>query len=191
MDLGRILKQAQRNRMHRRIPPPLIEEPARAIQMVKIILIRPAPPKRQLGNLKITPKMAGAVAMGLFIMRGPCLAVDEPLHGVLGVQVLRVGGEELDGLGPERGDRLGRVVQVDVEAVRLVVVLHVAEDVVVDVAEELHLGLHAPVVERVLEGGVVVEEAAVPAAHLVVGFFARVLYVVFAEDLGALFIEVV
>jgi hypothetical protein len=191
MNLGLILKQPQRNRMHRRISPPLIKEPARPIQMIKIILIRPPPPKRQLCNLKIAPKMARAVPMGLFIMPRPRLTIDEPLHRVVGVQVLWVRGEELDGLGPERGDRFRRIVQVDVEAVGFVVVLHVAEDVVVDVAEELDLGLDAPVVEGVLEGGVVVEEAAVPAAHLVVGFFAGVLHVVFAEDFGAFFVEVV
>ena len=61
------------------------------------------------------------------------------------------------------------VVEVDGEAVGFVVVGHVAEDVVVDVAEEMDFGFDAPVVSCVFEGGVVVEEAAVPAAHLVVG----------------------
>ena len=69
-------------------------------------------------------------------------------------------------------------------------VLHVAEDVVVDVAEELHFGLDAPVVLDVLEGGVAVEHAAVPTAHFVVADFARVLHAVFTEDLGGFLVEV-
>ena len=70
-------------------------------------------------------------------------------------------------------------------------VLHVAEDVVVDVAEEVDLGFDAPVVTGVEEGGMLVEHAAVPAAHLVVGIFVGVLDVLFFEDLGGFFEEVV
>ena len=51
------------------------------------------------------------------------------------------------------------VVQVDGEAVSLVAVGHVAEHVVVNVAEEVDLGLHAPVIARVGKGRVMVEEA--------------------------------
>ncbi len=61
---------------------------------------------------------------------------------------------------------------------------HVAENVVVDIAEEMHLGLDAPVKLGVGQGRVFVEEAAVPAAHLVVGFHATVLDVIFLENLG-------
>ena len=80
--------------------------------------------------------------------------------------------EEFERLEPEGGYALGGVVEVDVEAVGLVVVGHVAENVIVDVAEELDLGLHTPVVFGVRERWVVVEHARVPAAHLVVGFEA-------------------
>lgn len=102
-----------------------------------------------------------------------------------------VGGEKFDCFGPERGDRFGGVVEVDCEAVGFVVVLHVAEDVVVDVAEELYFGFYAPVVLYVLQCGVFVEEAAVPAAHFVVADFTSVLDVVFCQDLCAFFVEVV
>lgn len=94
-------------------------------------------------------------------------------------------------LGPQGWDRLGRIVEVDGEAVGLVVVLHVAEDIIIDVAEEVDVGLDAPVVAGTEEGGVVVKKAAVPAAHLVVGVQIAVLYVLFFENFGGLFEEVV
>ena len=58
-------------------------------------------------------------------------------------------------------------------------VLHVAEDIVVDITEEFDFGLDAPVVADVFEGRVVVEEAAVPPAHLMVRFHSRILHIVF------------
>jgi hypothetical protein len=107
------------------------------------------------------------------------------------MQILGVRGNELHRLGPEGGDGGRRIVEVDGEAVGLVVVCHVAEDVVVDVAEEMHLGLHAPVELCVGECRVLVEETAVPAAHLMVGFHGAVLDVVLLEDLGRFFEELV
>lgn len=126
-------------------------------------------------------------------MDGAALLVLEPGAGGEGFVFVVLGMcfEELEGFGPEGGDALGRVVQVDGEAVSLVVVVHVAEDVVVDVAEEVHIGLDAPVVARVLQGWVPVEEAAVPAAHLVVGDHVAVLDALLREHLGALPEEVV
>ena len=67
---------------------------------------------------------------------------------------------------------------------------HVAEDVVVDVAEEVDFGLDAPVVAGGGEGGVFVEHAAVPAAHLVVGGEVGVLHFLLFEDVGGFFEEV-
>ena len=79
-----------------------------------------------------------------------------------------------------------RVVEVDGEAVGLVAVLHEAEDVVVNVAEEVNLWLDAPVVLHVFESWVFVEHARVPAAHLVVAQHVRVLNIVLLEDVCAL-----
>lgn len=61
---------------------------------------------------------------------------------------------------------------------------HIAEDVVIDVAEEMNFGFHSPVKLHVCQGRVFVEQAAVPTAHLMVGFHAAVLDVVFLENLG-------
>ena len=96
--------------------------------------------------------------------------------------VFRVSGEELQRLGPKGRDALWGIVEVDGEAVGFVTVGHVAEDVVVDVAEKVHLRLDAPVVAHVGEGGVAVEEARVPAAHLVIGDEISVLDALLLED---------
>ena len=98
---------------------------------------------------------------------------------------------ELLGLKPERRDRLGGVVEVDGEAVGFVVVLHIAEDVVIDVAEEMDVGFDAPVVASIEESGMFVEHARVPTAHLVVRIFVGILDVLFFEDFGGFFEEIV
>jgi hypothetical protein len=126
--------------------------------------------------------------MRLDIMFRPKRTIHKPRHRIILVQMLRMGREEFYRLGPEGRDGFGTVVEVDVEAVGFVVVGHVVEDVVVDVAEELDFGFDAPVVLGGREGGVVVEEAAVPATHAVVADFVGVLDVVLFEDLRALFV---
>jgi hypothetical protein len=172
VDLGRILEQSQCNTVHRRIAPALVEEPSCSIEVVEVVLIRLAAPEIEICDLEIAPKMTCAVAMRLLIVARSCLVVDEPPHRVVLMQVFWMRGEEFQRLKPQCRNALGRVIEVDVEAVRFVVVGHVAEYVVVDIAEELDFGLHAPVVFRICEGRVMVEHAGVPAAHLVVGFEA-------------------
>lgn len=192
MNLALILKQPQRDRMHGGIPPPLVKEPPRPIQMVEIILVRPAAPKLHVGDLEVAPEMTGRVTVGLFVVLGPALLVLQPGAGAVGwrFQVLRVGLGEAHRLGPEGRHGFGVVVEVDGEAVGFVAVVHVAEDVVVDVAEEMHLGFDAPVIADVFQCRVVVEDAAVPAAHLVVGDQVAVLGAFVGEDLAAFAHEV-
>lgn len=68
---------------------------------------------------------------------------------------------------------------------------HVTEDIVVYVAEEVDFGLHAPVISCVGEGGMSVEEARVPSAHLMVGDQVSVLNTFFFENLSRFGKEVV
>lgn len=117
----------------------------------------------------------------------PPVAVRQPVHRVVLVEIFRVLRYEFHGLGPKLWNGLRCIIKVDGEAVGLVMVGHVPEDIVVDVAEEMHLRLNAPVILHVFECRMFVEEAAVPSAHLVVGFHAAVLDVVFLEDLGRFF----
>ena len=92
-------------------------------------------------------------------------------------------GEEFLGFWPERGHGLRGVIEIDDEAVGFVMVCHVAKDIVVDVAEEVDFGFYAPVVSYVLKGWVLVEEARIPTAHLVVGYQVAVLDLLFLQDL--------
>lgn len=130
--------------------------------------------------------MAGAVAIGLFVVFWSTILVGEPFHGIIRMLMVTVVSQELDSLGPEGCDGLGRVVEVDGKAVCLVAVLHEAENIVVDIAEEVDLWLDTPVVLHVLESRVLVEQARVPAAHLVVAQHVRVLDIVLLEDVCAL-----
>lgn len=191
MNITSVLEQAQCDGMDGCVAPSLVEEPSRSVQMIEVIFIRLTSPKLHVGDLEVGPEMTRRVAVRLPIVLGPPVAVLQPVHRVVGVYVFRVRGEELHGLGPQGRDALGRIVQVDGEAEGLVVVFHVAEDVVVDVAEEVHFRLHAPVVPGVGEGGVFVEHAAVPATHLVVGHEVAVLHVLLFKHLGRFLEEVV
>lgn len=121
--------------------------------------------------------MTGRVAIRLPVVVWSPVLVCQPFHGVrlrLLVLVLR---QELDRLGPQSRNRLRAIVKVNREAVGLVVIAHVAEDIVIHIAEEVHVGLNTPVVLHVEQRRVLVEQAAVPATHLVVALQARVLYV--------------
>lgn len=176
--------------MHRRITPSLVEEIPSPVQVVEVILIRLAPPEAHVGNLKVRPEVASRVSISLLVMVWPADLIRQPVHGVVLVNILGVLGNEFQGLGPQSRDRVGRIIEIDGEAVGLVVVLHVAEDVIVDITEEVNLGLHAPVVLRIGQSRVVIEEATVPAAHLVVGNHVGVLDLLFLENLGGFLVEV-
>lgn len=190
VNLALVLKQTQRNTVHGGITPALVEETAGAVEVVKVVRVGLAAPDVQVGNLKVGPEVACGVAVGLVVVLGAAHAVRQPVHGIVGVDVLRVLGDELDRLRPQGWDGLWSVKEVDGEPVRLVVVLHVAEDIVVDVAEEVHLGLDAPVELNVLQSLVAVEQAAVPAAHLVVRDLVGILDFVLLENLDRLGVQV-
>lgn len=191
VNLTSVLKQSQSNRVHRCISPPLIEESTRAIQMVEVRLVRRTPPEVHIANLKVAPEMARRVPIRDPMMVRPSFVVLQPLDRIPLRQPLAVLRHELPRLRPQACHALRVVVQIDGEAVGLVVVLHPREDVVVDVAEEVHVRLDAPVVPCVEQRGVLVEEAAVPAAHLVVGQARHVLHVLGGEERDGLLVEVV
>lgn len=127
--------------------------------------------------------MTCAVSVCLHIVFRPSLTVDYPLLRVVLMHVLRMCRDKFLRLRPQGGNALWRIVEVYGEAVGLIVVLHPAEYVIVDIAEEVDFGLDAPVVADVFEGGVFVEHAAVPAAHLVVGYQGPVLDFLLFEHL--------
>lgn len=191
MHLVPVLEQADTDAMHRRVAPAFVEEAAGAVQVLKVPCVGLGAPEVEGGDFKVAPEVAGRVAVCLLVVARAVRGVRHPAHGVVGVEVLCVVpfGQEALGFGPQCWDGGGAVVEVDGEAVGLVALRHVAEDVVVDVAEEVDVGLHAPVVCRVLEGRVDGEEAGVPAAHLVVGKHLGILDAVCLEDRGGFFVE--
>lgn len=91
-------------------------------------------------------------------------------------------GEELDSLWPQTRESLGIIVEIDGETICFVVVVHVTEDIIVDLAEEVDVGLDAPVVSGIREGGVLVEEPAIPTAHLVIRSLAGILDTLVLEN---------
>lgn len=158
MYLAFIFKQSQRNTMDRRIAPALVEEASRPIEMLKVILVGLTAPKVHVSDLEIAPEMAGRIPMRFGIVNRPPLVVLDPILCIIRVEVFRMRRKEPFRLGPQGRYALGCVVEVDREAVGLVVILHVAEDIVVDLAEEVNFGLDAPVIFDILESWVLVEQ---------------------------------
>ena len=150
------------------ISPAFVKESARPIQVLKVVFICFAAPESHIRNLKITPEMASRVSIGFRIVLRPSLAVQDPVIGIVGMQVLRMCCQESLGFGPQGRNALRGVVKVDGETIGLVVILHVAENVVINVAEEMDLWLHTPVILHMLKGGMLVEHARIPTTHLVI-----------------------
>lgn len=90
---------------------------------------------------------------------------------------------ELCGLGPQGRNRCRRIIKIDRKAVRLVMVRHVSEDVVIYVAEEMNLGLDSPVELHIRKRRMFIEKTAVPSAHLMVRFHAAILNIVLLKNL--------
>ncbi len=145
--------------------------------MAKELLILCRPPKVHIANLEVAPKVTGGVPICLLVVRRASVVFLEPAHGIVGMQVFGVLCNELLHRRPQQRDALWRVVDIDHEPIRLVVVGHVVEDIVVNVAEEMNIRFHAPVVAEVLQRRVMVEEARVPTAHFVVAAHGRILHV--------------
>lgn len=143
--------------MHRGISPSLIEEPASSIQMRKVVFVRLASPEIHIGNLKITPEVTGRIAVSLDVVFWPSLAVRQPFSGIVLDLVLWMRRQEFEGFWPKGGNRLWCIVKVDGEPICLVVVIHIAEDIVVDITEKMNLGLDTPVVADVFQGRVMIE----------------------------------
>lgn len=190
MNLARVLKETQGNTVNGRVTPTLVEEATGAVQVVEIILVRLAAPKVHIANLKVAPKVTCRITIGILGMVGTAGLVRQPVHGAVLVHILGVLGQELFGFGPQSRDGGRGVIQVDGEAVRLVAVVHVAENVIVDIAEEVNVGLDAPVVLCVGQGRVLVEHAAVPPAHLVIRDLVGILNLLFFEDLDRFVVQV-
>lgn len=191
MNLACILKKTQSNRVNRCITPSLIKESTSTIKVVEISLVGFTAEEVHVTDLEVRPEMAGRVAIGLLVMLRSQLVVHKPFHHVVVSDVFGVFGKEAFGLGPQARQTFRCIEEIDCESVRLVVILHVVEDVVVDVAVKFDLGFDSPVVSRVGEGRMLVKHSTVPSAHFVVRGFAGVLKALFFEVFVRFFDEIV
>lgn len=146
MHIVRVREETDTERVYRRITPSLIEETTSIIQVLEVSLVFLTTEKIQVTNLEVRPEVTGGVSIAALSMFGPRLVIGDPIQHVVVAQVGGVCGQESASLGPEGGDRLRSIVEADGETIGLVVILHVAEHIVVDIAEELDVGLDAPVV---------------------------------------------
>ena len=69
---------------------------------------------------------------------------------------------------PQSLDRDRRIVDVNDKSISFVVDLHEFEDIVVNVAEELNLGLNSPIPSVFSQSRMPIEHAGVPSAHLMI-----------------------
>lgn len=186
MNALRIGEQTKTNAVHWCVAPALVEETARSVEMLEVCLVLLRTPEVHIRDLEIAPEMTGRITVSLVIVHRPSLLVSQPVKRVRLRERMFVVGQEIEGFRPETCNRLWTVVQSDREAVGFVVIAHVAEDIVVNIAEEMHVRLHTPVVLHVEQSRVLVEHAAIPAAHLVVALHACVLHALIGEQLRAL-----
>ncbi|KAI9642282.1 hypothetical protein NHQ30_009084 [Ciborinia camelliae] len=132
--LGQEHRHAER--VHGRVAPSLVEESPAAIQPREIFFMSPSssspippPPKPQTPNLKIAKELTIII---LAILQ-------QPRQIRLGMKEMRVRSRKRPRFTPERREGACVVEDVHVESVFELVVAHEAEDVVVDVAEEVDL----------------------------------------------------
>ena len=158
--------------------------------MLEILFIDLTPPELQVRDLEITPEMTRRIPIRLFSVPRPSLAIRQPLSRIVLDFIVRVRSQKFLRLWPQRRYGRRRIVYINRKPVSFVVVLHVAKDVIVNVAEEMDFRLNAPIIAGVGQRGVAVEHARVPAAHLVVGELASVLDGLLLEHFGGFFEDV-
>lgn len=154
--------------MDRSITPALVEEAACTVKVVKVILIRLASEEVHVCNLEITPKVTRREPLSTFVVCWSPLVICEPFDGAVLMKVVWMIGKELNSLGPQGRQGFGFVIQRNGEAVGLVVVLHVSEYIIVDIAKEVNFRFDTPIPSNVFERWVFVKHAAIPSAHLMV-----------------------
>lgn len=118
--------------MYRRISKSLIVESSSSIQPVKVSFIRFAAEEVQVPNLEVGEELAIVVVSAI-------VGIKQPIQVGIRVYQLWMGIDERSGSRPEGRERAGVVEDIHVETVLHVVVAHEAEDIIVNVAEEMDL----------------------------------------------------
>ena len=118
--------------MYWRISKPLVVEASSAIQPIKVSFIRLAAKEIEVSNFEIREKLAIVIVSAV-------VGVEQPVQVGIRMYQLRMRIDERAGARPEGRKGASVVENVHVETVLHVVVAHEAEDVVVNVAEEVDL----------------------------------------------------
>lgn len=158
------------------ITPSLIKETTILIKRLEEIEVRLAAEPRQATNLKVGPLamisfesakyMSETYEMALVVVLAAIIT--EEAHGVTLGDMLGVVLHELLGAGPEGRNGIDVLVEGENETVLLVVLVHDAERIVVNIAEELDGGLNTPVVFVVHHELLSEEETGLESAHVTV-----------------------
>src|SRR6266542_1558318 len=101
--------------------------------MIEIILMLLTPPEGHIRNLKIGPEMTSRVSVRLLIVLRSPLGIHYPIHCIVFMKIFWMFRNKFCSLGPERWNRLWRIVEVDRETVGFIVISHVTEYIVVDI----------------------------------------------------------
>ncbi len=110
-----------------------VVEATAAVEPAEIALVGLASEEAQISNLKVREELAVIVVTAAVL-------VQQPLKVRLWVDQLRVCIDKGASARPQRWEGARIVEDVHVEAILHIVVSHEAEHIVVDVAEEVHLG---------------------------------------------------
>ena len=154
-------KQCETQRMDRRITISFIEEAPTLVQMLEIPSIPLAPPERQTPDLKIAEELA-------IIVLHAIIWVKQPIDIRIGAHQLRKPTHKVARDAPQACEAARVIEDRHVKPVHEIVLGEEAERVVRDVAEEMYVGLNAPVEIVGCERRVLVEESGLPPNHRVV-----------------------
>lgn len=163
--------------MYRRISKSLVIEASSSIQPVKVSFISIAAEEVQVPDFEVGEKLAVVVVSTI-------MGIKQPVQVSVRMNQLWMGVDKRAGTRPKGRKGSSVIEDVHIEAVLHVVVAHEAEDVVVNVAEEVDLAmgmsamndfggitptyirLNAPVPVKILKTWVLVEESTIPTAHV-------------------------
>lgn len=118
--------------MYRRISKSLVVEASSPVQPIKVSLVRFAAEEVQVPNLEVGEKLAVIVVSAV-------VGVKQPVQVGIRMNQLGMGVDERAGARPEGRKGSSVIEDIHIEAVLHVVIAHEAEDVIVNIAEEVDL----------------------------------------------------
>ena len=134
--------------MDGRITPSLVKKAASPIEMIEIVFVGLTSPKSHVCNFEVRPEVAGRISVRfLIVLRSP-FAIHQPLHSILLVQIFGMERKKLDSLWPQSRYTTWGIIKIDGETIGLIVIEHITENIIIDIAEELNFRFDSPIVLR-------------------------------------------